>query len=239
LKYDASYSFFFSNKYTFKNMRKYFLLIVILISILSVTAQVEVRNEPRHHNVFENEFVRILDVHLGPGDTTLYHLHNTPSVFIVFTNTNVGSQLLGKQTQKGANVTGDVSYDGLNTPRVHRVWNEDTSWFHVMDVELTNTKQKMNVAVLQNPALKLLFNEQQVIGYSINLNTSITVDMPANTNGYLLVSQTESVADLKINGQNQYRILKPGNYTWINAGQNFSLKAKNDKPARFVLLQFK
>ena len=81
-------------------MRKYLLLIAALNYTILVVAQVHVRNEPRHHNVFENEFVRILDVHLGPGDTTLYHLHNTPSVFIIFTNTNVGSQLIGKQPQK-------------------------------------------------------------------------------------------------------------------------------------------
>ena len=74
-------------------MRRYLLLVAFFSSSVSVTAQVQVRNEPRHHNVFENEFIRILDVYLGPGDTTLYHLHNTPSVFIRFTNTNVGSFL--------------------------------------------------------------------------------------------------------------------------------------------------
>ena len=153
-------------------MRKYLLLIAALYSSILASAQVQVRNEPRHHNVFENKFARILDVYLAPGDTTLYHLHNTPSVFIIFTNTNVGSQLIGKQPQKGANITGEVSYDSLNTPRTHRVWNEDTSWFHVMDIELTSTKQKKNIAVLQNSALKLLFNEQQVNGYNIELNSS-------------------------------------------------------------------
>src|SRR6188474_2716272 len=120
-----------------------------------VRAQVHVRNEPRHHNVFENEFVRILDVHLSPKDTTLYHLHNTPSVFIIFTNTNVGSQLKGGPPQKGANIKGLISYDSLSAPRIHRVWNEDTSWFHVMDVELTSKLQKGNIPVLQHPSLQL------------------------------------------------------------------------------------
>jgi len=141
-------------------MRKYLLLISALCSTILVSAQVLVRNEPRHHNVFENEFARILDVYLAPGDTTMYHVHNTPSVFIVYTNTNVGSQLIGQQSQKGANITGEISYDSLKTPRTHRVWNEDTSWFHVMDIELTSTKQKKNIAVLQNSALKLLFNKE-------------------------------------------------------------------------------
>src|SRR6188508_303115 len=168
-------------------MRKNFLLISALCSTILVSAQVQVRNEPRHHNVFENEFARILDVYLGPGDTTLYHLHNTPSVFIIFTNTNVGSQLIGKQSQKGANITGEVSYDNLNTPRTHRVWNEDTSWFHVMDIELTSTKQKKNIPVLQKHVLKLLFNEHQVIGYSLELKAASNIQLPSSAFGYLLI----------------------------------------------------
>src|SRR4030095_380915 len=220
-------------------MRKYLLVIAALTSFILVTAQVHVRNEPRHHNVFENEFVRILDVHLGPGDTTLYHLHNTPSVFIVFTNTNVGSQLMGKQPQKGANITGEVSYDNLNTPRTHRVWNEDTSWFHVMDVELTNTKQTKNIAVLQNTALKLLFNKQQVNGYNIELKAASNLQLPPSASGYLLVSKTTSIIELEINNVVQNRIMKPAHYIWIEAGKSFLIKSSSNQPANFVLLQFK
>ncbi len=220
-------------------MRKYLLVISALCSTFLVSAQVQVRNEPRHHNVFENEFARILDVHLAPGDTTLYHLHNTPSVFIIFTNTNVGSQLIGKQPQKGANITGEVSYDNLNTPRTHRVWNEDTSWFHVMDIELTSTKQKKNIAILQNPALKLLFNEQQVIGYNLELKPASNLQLPASADGYLLISKSGSVVEFKINDTVQDRIMKPSHYIWIEPGRNFSVKIIENQTANFVLLQFK
>jgi hypothetical protein len=199
-----------------------------------------VRNEPRHHNVFENRFARILDVYLAPGDTTLYHMHNTPSVFIVFTNTNVGSQLIGKQSQKGANITGEVSYDSLNTPRIHRVWNEDTSWFHVMDIELTSTKPKTNIAILQNPGLKLLFNKQQVIGYNLELKAPDNLQLPASENGYLFISKSGSAAvEFKINDAVQDRIMKPSHYIWIAAGKKLSVKTTNDQTAKFVLLQFK
>ena len=220
-------------------MRKYLLLTSALFSMILISAQVQVRNEPRHHNVFENKFLRILDVYLAPGDTTMYHVHNTPSVFIVFTNTNVGSQLIGKQPQKGANITGEVSYDSLNTSRIHRVWNEDTSWFHVMDIELTSTKQKKNIAVLQNSALKLLFNEQQVNGYNLELKAASNLQLPASTDGYLLISKSGSVIEFKTNDAVQDRVMKPSHYIWIEAGKNFSIKDMDNKEANFVLLQFK
>jgi hypothetical protein len=220
-------------------MRKYLLLISTLCNAILVSAQVQVRNEPRHHNVFENKFARILDVYLAPGDTTLYHMHNTPSVFIVFTNTNVGSQLIGKQSQKGANITGEVSYDSLNTPRIHRVWNEDTSWFHVMDIELTSTKSKTNIPVLQSQGLKLLFNKQQVNGYNLELTAANNLRLPASENGYLLISKSGSAVEFKIDDVVQDRIMKPSHYIWIAAGKNISVKTTDAQTANFVLLQFK
>jgi len=218
-------------------MRKNILFIFAICFSLSSSAQVQVRDEPRHHNVFENDLIRILDVYLGPGDTTLYHLHNTPSVFIVFTNTTVSSQILGGQPQKGANITGVIDYDSINTPRIHRVWNEDTSWFHVMDIELTGSKHRKNIPVLQNPFLKLLFIEQQVNGYTLDLKTGNALELPASARGYLIVSQIGSVIDYTINGVTHHRILKPSHYIWVEAGKNFSLRAKD--AANFVLLQLK
>jgi len=220
-------------------MQRYILLTVAITCSIVITAQIHVRDEPRHHNVFENEFIRILDVYLAPGDTTLYHLHNTPSVFIMFTNTNVGSQIIGKQSQKGANITGEVSYDNLNTPRTHRVWNEDTSWFHVMDIELTSTKQKKDIAVLQNSAFKLLFNEQQVNGYSIELKASSHMQLLPSASGYLLISKSKSAIEFKIDDAVQNRILKPSHYIWIEPGNKFGIKNMDNKAANFVLLQFK
>src|SRR6188768_2908439 len=220
-------------------MPKYILLTAAITCSIVTTAQIHVRDEPRHHNVFENEFIRILDVYLAPGDTTLYHLHNTPSVFIMFTNTNVGSQIIGKQSQKGANITGEVSYDNLNTPRTHRVWNEDTSWFHVMDIELTSTKQKKDIAELQNSALKLLFNKQQVNSYNLELKSATNIQLPPSTDGYLLISKSESIIEFKIDEAVQDRIMKPSHYIWIEADKKISIKNMDSKAANFVLLQFK
>ena len=219
-------------------MKKYLLLILILCSNFLMKAQVQVRNEPRHHNVFENEFVRILDVYLPPNDTTQYHIHNTPSVFIILTNTNVGSQLIGMQPQKGANITGEVSYDSLSTPRTHRVWNDDTSWFHVMDVELTSKRAFLRIPPLQNPTLRLLFNEEQVNGYETEIRPGGNLLLPASSNGYLLVNKSETVIDYKLT-EPQHRIMKAGHYLWIEGGKAITIMANIQTPASLVLLQLK
>jgi hypothetical protein len=108
-----------------------------------------------------------------------------------------------------------------------------------MDIELTSLKPKKNIAVLQNPGLKLLFNEQQVNGYNLELKVSGNLRLPASANGYLLISKSASVVEFKIEDAVQDRIMKPSHYIWIEAGKKFSIKVMDDQKANFVLLQFK
>ena len=110
----------------------------------------------RHHNVFENDYVRVLDVWLAPKDTTQFHIHATPSVFIMLTKTTTSAQLRGQQPVTSTSVAGSSSYDSLVTPRIHRVWNDDTTWFHVKDIELVAGKATLNEPVLQNAAMQVV-----------------------------------------------------------------------------------
>ena len=218
-------------------MLKYALTIFFILSWFILPAQLQVRDEPRHHNVFENEFIRILDVHLAPKDTTLYHLHNTPSVFIVLANTNTGSQLAGQQPQKGASLTGLITYDALATPRFHRVWNEDTSWFQVMDIELTASKPKNKVELLKDDKLKPLFNEPLVTGYKIQAGNAQKIKLPSSASGYLLVSLGNALVDINLNELVQHRIMKAGHYVWLDGKEAATITSNSITD--FVLLQLK
>ena len=225
-------------------MLKYILLTGAITGSLHITAQVHVRDEPRHHAVFENEFIRILDVHLGPGDTTLYHLHNTPSVFITLANVKVGSQLTGQQPQKGANLSSLIMYDAIATPRTHRVWNDDTSWFHVMDIELIGGQPKNNVPLLNASDLKLnadeittLFNEKLVTGYKMRFSKGQTMKLPSSRSGYLLVSTGNALVDITLSGTTQHRKMKAGHYIWLDGKDATTITSS--AISDYILLQLK
>ena len=121
-------------------------------------------------------------MYLPPNDTTQYHIHATPSVFISFTKTATGTQLMGKNPVRNISAAGVPSYDSLVTPRIHRVWNDDTAWFHVMDVELVSGKPYSNEPVLQNSSMQLLFDEPLVRGYKVQLATNENLHLPASKN---------------------------------------------------------
>ncbi len=57
---------------------------------------VPVIKEPHHKPALVNEYVRLLDVHLNPRDTTLYHVHQTASVIVPISKTTTGIQKWGE-----------------------------------------------------------------------------------------------------------------------------------------------
>ena len=123
-------------------MKKYAIqfAIYLLLNVLCA-AQIPVSQEPRHHKILENDHLRLLDVHIPPGDTSMIHLHATPSVFVVLNNVKTGSQVISEEDHSKSPIPhfGNIWFEGFyEKSRIHRVWNSDSSEFHVMDIELTN-----------------------------------------------------------------------------------------------------
>jgi hypothetical protein len=228
----------FKRAYLYFMQKMYVIVAAVCLSLCS-NAQVAVRNEPRHHNVFENDYIRILDVFLPPYDTTQFHVHNTPSVFTTFTKTATSTQLLGKEPIRSMSAAGNSWYDSLTTQRVHRVWNDDTSWFHVMDIEFIGGKPHTNPASLQSPAMQLFFNEPLANGYHLQLLPDNVVQLPPSAAGYLLLSIGTATIEYKQNDYIQHRIMKSGHYLWIDAGRAFALTSAGEAPVAFLLLQLK
>ena len=218
---------------------KTFFIPLTLNLCFSIKAQLPVREEPRHHLVFENEYVRILDVHLKPGDTTEYHLHNTPSVFIMLTSTATGSQLYGEEISRGISAAKTIYYDSLNEARYHRVWNEDKSWFHVNDVELTGKGPFKNLSPVQLPSLKLLYNEEQANIYKLHLSGSEKFTFPASSPGYLLFSLDEAAITIQSGSGWEKRLMKPAHYAWFEGGSKVTITLQSSSIKEFALLQLK
>ena len=220
-------------------MKKYNIVLLALFLYQHALAQPAVRDEPRHHLVFENEYLRILDVHLAPNDTTQYHLHQTPSVFISLSKTLTTNQSLGQPVNQVRYDEIKAWYDPIPSPRIHRVWNSDSSWLHIMDVELTAERPKSNPPLVESPLLNLLFDELQVTGYRLELPAAKSIPLPASDTGYLLVSLSNAVIRFTMHDKPQKRIMKAGHYIWINAGGAATLNNLDQGLAELVLLHLK
>ena len=98
---------------------------------------VPVEEEPHHRVVFENQYVRVLDVVVGPGETTLFHRHSIDNVPIILTDADNKTQFAGKDwapTPAKAKSVGFIPGDAK--PYVHRISNQGKTAYHVIDVEI-------------------------------------------------------------------------------------------------------
>ncbi len=216
-------------------MRQSILLLFTLIGLTTAGySQIQVSQEPRHHKVLANEWVRVLDVHVPPHDTTLMHKHSTPSVFLVLSNTKTGSEVLiepGKPSFADGNIWFEGFYD---KPRVHRVWNEDTVEFHVMDIELPHTPGSF--FVMDPPFSKQLFDAKPVRVYRLTLPPGQHVALPRSQSPVLVIGLTGPSANGIVNHQ---PFTKKGDYLFIPGGGPLAIGNNAATEHQFALLYLK
>lgn len=90
-----------------------------------------------HYWAFENQYVRVYDVRIPPGETTDLHVHALDSVAIRISGGLVASQTQGQAWTKAERVepgSVEVRADASH-PKTHRVRNEGTEEYHVVLVQ--------------------------------------------------------------------------------------------------------
>jgi len=221
-------------------MKKYYFLFILIMQAIFCCAQtvVPVKDEPRHHNVFENSFVRLLDVRIKPGDTSLFHKHATPSVFIVLHPVKTGSEVKMEEQKATALASQDpsITFEGFyKSPRIHRVWNADTAQFHVMDIEILSKGGHSVSAPIQQDGFKLLFDEQPVRAYRLTLQEGSNIQVQRR-NPLLIVGLTDAAKPLSVNNKS---FGKEGDFLYVPAGEAVQIANNNGQAYSFAVMEMK
>ncbi|HVM86854.1 MAG TPA: hypothetical protein VMT76_01610 [Puia sp.] len=212
-----------------------FLFVIAVCKNLS--AQVPVREEPHHKVVLENDYVRLIDVHIPAHDTTLAHIHAAPSAIVFLSKTIIGTQIVGAQPVI-ANVTpGQTSYAAYHEkPITHRVWNQGSSLFHVMDIELVRKIPGNDTGKIIWPAsMQLQWQQKLVTTYKIALKKENRLVIPKSASAYLLIDITGAI---KVNSGGNMHKLKSGEFVFASPRNEIDLAA-NNAGAECVLLELK
>lgn len=99
---------------------------------------VPVQFEPHHHPKFQNQYVRVLDVVIPPGESTYFHKHIYDSVAVVIANGMSQNQVFGEEwTAPGPMTAGRIGFtEDSKVPRLHRLKNAGTTTLHIVDLEI-------------------------------------------------------------------------------------------------------
>ena len=217
----------------------HFFLSVFFILILSVTclAQqvVEVRDESYHKPVFQNEFIRLLNVVIPPGDTSLYHRHYLPSIFVFLEETKIGMQDLGKPPGSMTTVLGQTWFNAYeNGPQIHRAWtNDEKTNLHAIDIEILKFNSNDTDQPIRHSSLELLTDSPAARIYRVTVLKAKQLVLNWNNNPVVLVPYTDAV---QINGKS----LRRANYQVISEQiLKISSDSKSPQPVYCYLYEIK
>jgi hypothetical protein len=169
-----------------------FLLVITAV----VTAQVPLSKEPRHRVTFENVQLRILDVNIPPGDTSLDHLHDRDIVTVSMTSgTDTRLQSPGQPwgPVRPPRPLGDATvaeYTGKASS--HRIENVGKSAYQLFAVENLKTSGWSTAPAASGLATKMISEARSFRLYDVNLtrDTSQTSHMHAVPTVAVLISGT-------------------------------------------------
>ena len=228
--------------------KKVLLICVLIFWSFSPMAQVQVSQEPFHHMVFQNKFIRILDVWLQPNDTTQFHVHSTPSVFIYLSNTRYTAQVKGGGWIKDSSINGKTWYRSFSPDiLIHRVANIDSVPLHVNDIEILpsypsrpngssgSSKDNTQTKPLNFP---VVYNNENAIAYKLtgeNFNTK-KIKGRGPLVAELITGEEVFFHDDKTNHSKELQI---GRFQYIEPGTSFSFFTKRKSKMSMILIEIK
>jgi len=108
--------------------------LILWLALAFAEQVVPVASEPRHHVVYQNDWVRVIDAFFPAGDTTLYHTHDRDNVPICLAGGAMTTQPLGGPVQPGTARVGSVGF--ARSSYTHRIVNVGREDLHFLDVEI-------------------------------------------------------------------------------------------------------
>jgi hypothetical protein len=215
-----------------------FLSLFFLLSILQTNAQeaIAASKEPLHKNVFENQYVRVLDLHIEPGDTTLLHKHETPCVSISLHPVRTGGQtLVDDKSPKLPSLDRRITFDGFyQSPRIHRVWNRDTSTFHWMDVEILAKGDRVMEAPIAIDGFTQVFDAPPVRAYRLTLKANQKIKLKRNAP--ILIIGINNGSEILVNKKH---FTKQGDFLFLKSSKKLQLANKSQQEYSFAVLELK
>lgn len=219
-------------------MKKYLpglIFLFFLFPIPAIRGQIPVEKDPFHKIVFENKFVRVLDLVIGGPDTTTTHVHRAASVVVFLTKSLLAIQTPGEAAVVTPVETGSMVYRPYDeTPTTHKVWSQDGSVMRCMVIEIRQDSIHPDCKPTAAPNASLLSSQKPVNVYDLKVSRAGTFSLAASSCPYFLLNVSGPIA-ASVSGKKHF--LKAGDFVFIPAQSRATLRALEDNKS--ILIQLK
>jgi hypothetical protein len=214
------------------------LVLSVVMYCNSASAQIDVREEPHHKLLMENEFIRIYDGHISFGDTTLIHGHSANSVVVFLSKSTFGIQNVGEKPSRTEVKPGDMIYRSYDqNPVRHVVWNKTRPILHFMVVEMVkHHPDDDGCPVISEPDMMPEVLQKMVRAYQLDITQSGQYLLPKSNCAYLLINISGGFSVIE---EGIICRLQPNDFVFFPPQREIRIKGSGDEHARSVLLELK
>lgn len=238
---------------------KSLLLSALLLLAVSLQAQapstnpVPLKEEPHHHLLFENEYVRAWGFSLPGKEATLLHSHDLPYIGVTLGATDFINAVVGKPETHVAFVDAQVGYSKGGF--AHTVRTDAGTPFRNFTIELLKpqgTAQNRCVKVIADgpldcpqasstplgAATTLVFETEEMAMQTGEVSFILRIAGADTKPAHLVGVLENSTLNVEVPGQPP-KTLHGGEAVWLPAGTAANLVDPAPGSARFILLTFK
>lgn len=195
---------------------------------------VPVHEEPRHRLVFDSPLTKILDIQIPPGDTTLFHTHSDPILYVSISNSQMRNQTLGGEwpvpgaakpqaaEPRVGRMMSTTSY--AVKPLTHRVNNIGQTLFRLIGITNASAGDESNDASIGFAAQPEISNPW-FRGYRVALGKTTQEHRHANPVAIVLVSGRALVSGPT---SKEMRLNTIGAFAWVEANESHSLRGADE-----------
>jgi hypothetical protein len=196
---------------------------------------VEVRDEPRHRRRFEDDLVRVYDVLVPPGDTTLYHHHTEDTFYVAVNEATVADRTWGADDARtGTAPAGTVMCrPHRSRPLIHQVENVGRGEMRLIGAEIRRSPAVTTTAALEAPGHELTLEREPLRVYLLTLEPGVSTGEIEYRFSSLTVFLT--IATLRLasaGGPETTAIFAPGDVIWRPEPTALSISNVGEEPCR-------
>lgn len=235
------------------------LLCLLLLLTFSLNAQsptaVPIPQEPHHHLVLENEYVRVFRVSVPPHESTLLHQHDVPYLYVSLGPADVINAVQNKPEVHLVMADGQLGYSPGHFAHIAR--NQSDAPFDNVTIELLKPQgepRNLCAKVVPNAAsvgcdktlgsgrgefsIEPQLETDEMNSDALRLGPEMKSPQIAVQAESLLVALNDSEIQVGVQGKST-RVLHGGEIVWIGAGSRGFVSNQSKKSAGCLKLTFK
>ena len=187
---------------------------------------VEVRDEPRHRQRFENDYARAYDVRIPPGDLTLYHRHTEDTLYVSIHAARVRNQTWGEAEIQTNEVPAGIAICAPHraAPLTHQVGNVGEGLMRMIGVEAKRSPALVSENALEAPGHALQWENARLRTYLLELEPGASTGAISYAFSGISIALEDGDLALRSGGVESLVASAPGDLLWHDGPRRFELE---------------